>query len=143
MSEANAMTEHVVHALSDFGMPPTARALCGRIAQIGRYDARQAQRAVQMALDRGVVILGKGLRLETPPNPLTPHEAGWNRSRMMNEAGNERTRLAVEMREAAAKVARADNAVNRSAAEKRICHRIAAAIRALPIEPSVRSPEHA
>lgn len=39
-----------------------------------------------------------------------------------------------DMQEAAAKVAKADNAPKRSAADKRICHRIAATIRALPFK---------
>jgi hypothetical protein len=40
----------------------------------------------------------------------------------------------IAMREAAAKAAKAHNAVNRNAAEKRICHGIAAEIRQLPIQ---------
>jgi hypothetical protein len=62
--DANALTQHALHTLSDFSDPPSARELVDRIVQVGRYDKRMAQRSIQIALDRGELRLGKGLKLE-------------------------------------------------------------------------------
>jgi len=66
MTDTNAMVEHALHTLPDFSSPPSARELLDRIVQVGRYDRREAQRSIQIALDRGVMRLGKGMRLEQP-----------------------------------------------------------------------------
>lgn len=57
------LVSHVIDTMVDFSSPPTARELMNRIVQVGRLDAREAQRAIQIALDRGRLGLGEGLRL--------------------------------------------------------------------------------
>lgn len=66
MSVGLMMASHAAEALTDFGSPPTARQLVQRIVQVGRYDSREAQRCIQIALDRGAIRVGRGMRLELP-----------------------------------------------------------------------------
>jgi hypothetical protein len=45
------------------------------VVQVGRYGSRDAQRAVQVALDRGLIVLGAGLRLQArPPLPAAAEQ---------------------------------------------------------------------
>jgi hypothetical protein len=75
VSAVGASVEHVVHTLTDFTGPPTAAQLVQRVVQVGRYTSREAQRAVQIALDRGLIKLGAGFRLVIQlPLPAAPQE---------------------------------------------------------------------
>jgi hypothetical protein len=75
VSAVLAPVEHVLNTLTDFTNPPTAAELVQRVVQVGRYGSRDAQRAVQVALDRGLITLGAGLRLQAaPPLPAAAEQ---------------------------------------------------------------------
>lgn len=61
--DTQELINHVVDTMTDFSSPPTARDLVNRIVQVGRFNTREAQRGIQIALDRGHIGLGQGLRL--------------------------------------------------------------------------------
>lgn len=86
MTDGTTLAQHATETLSDFSAPPSAMALVDRIVQVGRYDRREAQRSVQIAIDRGLVRLGAGLRIETiqKPQSIDPMP---NATRWLSEGG--------------------------------------------------------